>query len=492
MSSFTKRFLGIAVIFVLCIALFSFSCSSKPGSSNTAFADSAPVVNIPTDALAVTEALQTSFRAISEGVLPSVVEVDVVETKTVQNQNPMDMFRFFFGNPGGGEQQQEDTREYKQEGLGSGVIVRRTGKTLYVLTNQHVVGAADEISVRLNDGRIFTGKLVGADQRKDVALVSFESDDTSIPVAVLGDSDTVQPGDICFAMGAPLGFYSSVAMGIVSATGRSGGAIQNISDFIQTDAAINQGNSGGPLVNIYGEIIGINTWIASQSGGSVGLGFSIPINNVKTSIDSFISSGKVNYGWMGVALNDAAPEFQKAIGAEGKQGALVSQIYLNSPAAKGGMEPGDYIIALNGKPVRSTNQLVLEVGDLQAGATAVITVIRSGKQLDLTVKIAERNEAATADNAKLWPGLQPVEITDEIRKQVSLDSKVKGVIAAGIQAKSPAAVMGVQAGDVITKVNDTAVSSLAEFYKALSSSGNEVWFEISREGHSLTTVKYKK
>ncbi|MDR1747870.1 MAG: Do family serine endopeptidase [Spirochaetaceae bacterium] len=491
MTSFTRRFLGIGVISVLCIALLSFSCSSEPGTSKTAYADSAPVVSIPADALAVTEALQNSFRAISDGVLPSVVEVDVVETKTVTTSNPFDMFPFFFfGNPR--RNGEEDTQEYRQEGLGSGVIVRRTGNTLYVLTNQHVVGTADEISIKLNDGRTFTGKLVGTDERKDIALVSFESNDMGIPVAVLGDSTTVHTGDICFAMGAPLGFYASVSMGIISATGRSGGSINNISDFIQTDAAINQGNSGGPLVNIYGEVIGINTWIASQSGGSVGLGFSIPINNVKNSIDSFISSGKVNYGWIGVALNDADGDYKKAIGAEGKTGALVLQIYLDSPAAKGGMEPGDYIIALNGKPVRSQDQLVLEVGDLQAGAKADFTVIRNGKQLDLTIQIAERNEASTADNSKLWPGFMPMQITDDIRKQLSLDSKITGIIAAGIQPKSPAAVMGVQAGDIITKVNDAPVSSAADFYTALSKSGNEVSYELSREGHSLSTVKYKK
>ncbi len=345
MSLFTKKCIGIGLIAGVCIALFSFSCSSDPGSAHTAYADTNPVVSVPADALTAVEALQTAFRSISSGVLPSVVEIDVVQTKTRQT-NPLNGFPFFFfGLPDDGE---GGIQEYQQEGLGSGVIVRHTGNTYYVLTNQHVVGTAENISIKLHDSRVFTGKLVGSDERKDVALVSFESDDTSIPVAVLGDSDTVQAGDICFAMGTPLGFYSSVSQGIISATGRSGGPGNNINDFIQTDAAINQGNSGGPLVNIYGEVIGINTWIASQSGGSQGLGFSIPINNVKRSIDDFINSGKVTYGWVGVSLAEADKEYQQSLGVEGKTGALAVQVFLNSPAYKGGMQPGDYVIALNG------------------------------------------------------------------------------------------------------------------------------------------------
>ena len=242
--------------------------------------------------LSVVEALQNSFRSISNTMLPAVVEVDVTETKTYTDpfggmSNP---FEFFFGQRGNGDDNDsnKNQREYESKGLGSGVIVRKTGNTFYVLTNNHVAGSATKISIKLNDGREFEGKLVGADSRIDVALVSFESKDSSIPVAKLGDSDKVQPGDICMAFGAPLGYSQSVTQGIVSAVGRSESHMSAISDYIQTDAAINQGNSGGPLVNIYGEVIGINTWIASSSGGSVGLGFAIPINIRMSAIDAFI------------------------------------------------------------------------------------------------------------------------------------------------------------------------------------------------------------
>ena len=290
MKLFTKRIIGSSAAAVLTFALISFSCAraTVKGSAGTAYAETSAIKTDAAD-LKVVEALQNSFRSISSALLPAVVEVDVTETKTM-SADPFENFRFFFfGNPNQGNNENDGgkKRQYEQKGLGSGVIVRRTGNTIYVLTNNHVAGDATKISIKLNDEREFEGKLIGADERMDIALVSFESTDKSIPVASLGDSDAVQTGDICLAFGAPLGYSQSVTQGIVSAKGRSGNGIGNINDFIQTDAAINQGNSGGPLVNIYGEVIGINTWIASQSGGSQGLGFAIPINNIKNAIDSF-------------------------------------------------------------------------------------------------------------------------------------------------------------------------------------------------------------
>jgi S1-C subfamily serine protease len=344
MKVWTKRICIALSVLVIAAGFFLLACNTQEKkSAQTAYADSVPVVKIPAQSLAVLEAMQDVFRAVSDGVLPSVVELDVVEKRTA----PANPFGFipFFGDRGDGQQ-----REYEQQGLGSGVIVRRTGKTYYVLTNNHVAGKATEISVKLFDGREITGKLIGTDDRKDIALVAFDSDDPNIPIAVLGDSDTVRVGDICFAMGTPLGFDSSVTQGIVSAIGRTGQNIENISEFIQTDAAINQGNSGGPLVNIYGEVIGINTWIASPSGGSAGLGFSITINNVKKAIEDFISNGKVTYGWMGVALVEISKEYKKDLGVEDKTGAFASQVYLESPAAKGGLQAGDFVIQLTAAP----------------------------------------------------------------------------------------------------------------------------------------------
>lgn len=477
---------------ILCFTMLGLtaSCSGKERvkSAVTAFADTESSTSIPADSLSVVEALQNVFRSVSSEVLKSVVEVDVVETKT-RPANPFaDIPFFFFGQPNGDN---EGTREYKQSGLGSGVIVRKDGNTYYVLTNEHVAGSADEISVKLYDSREFTCKLVGKDERKDIALLSFESKD-DIPVASLGDSDKVQSGDICFAMGTPLGYFGSVTQGIVSATGRDGSGIGNISDFIQTDAAINQGNSGGPLVNIYGEIIGINTWIASQSGGSQGLGFAIPINNVKKAISDFISDGKVTYGWMGVSLTALDKDYEKALGIDGKKGAFVAQIFLNSPAAKGGIQAGDFIIALNGKNVKDVDQLVRDVGDLRVGETADFTVIRGGKEIHVSVKIEGRDDSVVTDNSKLWPGFMAHPITEEIRKEMKLDNSVKGVVVTNVQAKSPAAALRIQNGDIITAVNGKPVTNISEFYNELVTKQKEIWFELyTSEGHKIETSRYR-
>lgn len=489
MNRLTKNIVGVGLAAVLSFGLISFSCSGKDAKlngANTAFADTVPAVKIPADSLSVLEAMQNVFRSISEQVLPSVVEVDVTEKKT-RPANPFGDLPFkFFGFP-----EMEEDREYEAQGLGSGVIIRKDGKKYYVLTNNHVAGSATEISVKLNDGRKFDGKLVGADERMDVALVSFEADDDSIPCATLGDSDKVQTGDICFAMGAPLGYSQSVTEGIVSATGRSGGQIGNINDFIQTDTAINQGNSGGPLLNIYGEVIGINTWIASQSGGSQGLGFAIPINNIKHAIDEFISKGKVTYGWLGVSLVEIRDEIKKSLGVEGKDGAFASQIFVDSPAFKGGMQAGDYIIELNGRAVRNVDQLVRDVGSLPANKEAKFKVIRGAKEMPLNVMITERTKEVSSSTAKLWPGFIPVPLTEDVRKKLELDNKIEGVAVTNVQAKSPAASLRLQEGDVITAVNGKKVKNLAEFYAALDlTKTKSIQFTIGSGAGSITTGTY--
>ncbi len=490
MKKRSKYILTFAATFVISFLLVSMSCN-RLGGAQTVFADSSPVVEMPADALAVAELLQTAFRSVSSEVLPAVVKIDTVETRIAESSPfgggggfPF----FFFGNPQ--EEEESEPREYSQEGLGSGVIVRKDGNTYYVLTNDHVVGSATEISVTLHDNRDFEAELVGTDARKDIALVSFESND-NLTVAKLGNSDMVQTGDIAIAMGSPLGYFESVTQGIISATGRSGGGIGNISDFLQTDAAINQGNSGGPLVNIYGEVIGINTWIASSSGGSQGLGFAIPINNVKSTIDAFIRDGKVTYGWMGVSLVEVTDVYKAELDVDDIEGAFVAQIFLNSPAAKSGIQAGDYITALNGKLVRDVDQLVREVGDLEAGKTADFELIRGGRTLTVEVQIEERDEEATTDNSKLWPGFVAAPLTDEIREELQADSKVEGIVVTSILAKSPAAALRLQAGDIITAVNDEKVDSLADFYSALDTSGNDaIWFDVHSEGSTMTTGKF--
>ncbi len=482
---------GRTVWSALAVSVAVFSLPAARIAAAAGSAGSASAVRVPENALSAVETMQEAFRAVADGVLPSVVEVDVVEKKQAPDNPLRDMPFFFFGEP---NDERSSPREYEQHGLGSGVIVRKTGKTYYVLTNNHVAGTATDISVKLKDGQKLTGKLVGADERKDVALVSFESDDSGIPVAALGDSDAVRTGDICFAMGTPLHFASSVTQGIVSAVGRSASGTANISDFIQTDAAINQGNSGGPLVNIYGEVIGINTWIASQSGGSQGLGFAIAINNVKKAIDDFISRGKVTYGWVGVALSDLSKEYKKELGVGDKNGAFVSQIYRGSPAQKGGMQAGDFIVSLNRRPVETVNQLVRSVGDLTVGENAQFEVLRGGKTVSVKVKADSRKTETSVEehSAQLWPGCYVVPLTGENRKQLKIDGKVKGVLVSEVAPKSPAAAMRVQSGDVITAVNDKKVNTVEEFYRALDLNGKtEVWFDVYNGGHTIATSRYK-
>ncbi len=482
-----SRYILVTMATLIASFLFMSMSCNKAGTTQTVFADESPAVQIPQDALSVAELLQSAFRSVSNQVLPAVVKIDTVQTIVMESSDPFGgMLPFFFGTP-----QSSEPQEYSQEGLGSGVIVRRDGNTYYVLTNDHVVGEASKISVTLYDNTDYEATLVGTDERKDIALISFESKE-NLTVAKLGNSDMVQTGDIVIAMGSPLGYNESVTQGIVSATGRSGNGIGNINDFIQTDAAINQGNSGGPLVNIYGEIIGINTWIASQSGGSQGLGFAIPINNVKSAIDSFIEYGEITYGWMGVSLVDVADDYKKELEVDDVEGAFVAQIFLNSPAAKSGIQAGDYIIGLNGDRVLDVDQLVRDVGDLEAGKIAKFDVIRGGITMTVDVTIEARDEEETNNNSQLWPGFIAAPLTEEIREELDVEDKIAGVVVTNIQAKSPAAALRLQTGDIITAVNDVSVENLADFYSALDTTGNDsIWFEIYSEGVTIETGKYK-
>jgi S1-C subfamily serine protease len=288
---------------------------------------------------------------------------------------------------------------------------------------------------------------------------------------------------------------SSVTMGIVSAVGRTGGPAGNINDFIQTDTSINSGNSGGALVNIRGEVIGINTWIASNSssGGSVGLGFAIPINNTKRAIDDFIKSGDVNDGWLGVSLTDPDRDMLQALGVDGTRGAFASQVFSGSPADKGGIRPGDYITHVDGREVRGMTALTQMVGDTRPGETVVFTVIRDGAPGTFSVKIETRTDDVAADNKKLWPGIMVIPLTDAVRASLRLPGSAQGLYAASVISESPAAVIGMQRGDRITAVNDTPVKDLASFYKVLrENTGRELWFTFIRGETTLDSLRYKR
>jgi len=428
--------------------------------------------------------IQAAFRDVSSQVLPSVVEIDVVNVVQAQLPNITSPFDFFFG-PGSPNDQPRE-RQFRQEGLGSGVLVKRAGESVYVLTNNHVVGEAEEITVKLADGRSFTAKLVGTDPKKDLALVMFTTDQ-SVPLAELGDSDTLQVGDWVLAVGSPLGFHSTVTEGIVSAIGRKslpGSAIASFTDYIQTDAAINQGNSGGALVDIQGRVVGINSWIASPSGGSVGLGFAIPINNARSAIEDLITKGRASYGWLGINMGTLSQEDAGSLYGDEIRGAFVYGVYEGSPAEKSGILPGDLITAVNGEKITDSTQLLLVVGNIEPGVTADFTIMRDQQQLVRTVNLAEREDEQTlADQAnRLWPGLSVVQITPELHSKLDLPRNAGNLVIGAVVKGSPAEVAGFRVGDILRKVNEHKVGSLADFYSAVNEPDTrEFMLEVSRQ-----------
>ena len=482
----------MGAIFGFSLAFFSFSCSTP--SSRARAQETAPVL-IPQEALAVAEGLQTTFRAVSDKVLPSVVEV---RTTSVQRQRTPNFngipWDFFFG-PRNDQEQGDQEREFRSQGLGSGIIVQLNGDRYYVVTNNHVVDGSSEVRVATMDGREYAAELVGRDPRRDLAVISFKTNDY-FPLASLGNSDDVRVGDWSIAMGNPLGpqFAFSVTMGIVSAVGRTGGPGGNINDFIQTDAPINQGNSGGPLVNIRGEVIGINTWIASNnSGGSVGLGFAIPINNARRSIDELISSGTMRDGWLGVSLNDLDREFLQALGLEGRRGAFASQVFIGSPADNSGIRAGDFIVAVDGREIRNANALTQIVGNIRPGDSAIFTIIRDGVSRDFNVRIDARTDELAADSQRLWPGVMVVALTDSVRSSLRLDEDAQGLYVASISPGSPAAIVGLLRGDRITHINENPVEDLRTFYRILrEQTDRELWFTFIRGEATLESIRYRR
>jgi len=435
--------------------------------------------------------LQESFRQVAQKVLPVVVEVNVVEVIRQPAPDGMNPFDFFFGpDPDRGEGQD---REYRRPGLGSGVIVQKEGRKVYVLTNSHVVGNADEISVSLYDNREYEAKIIGKDLRLDLSLIEFETKE-DVPVADLGDSDALYVGDWVLAIGNPYGFESTVTAGIVSALGREPEPTMQVSgftDYIQTDAAINPGNSGGALANLRGEIVGINTWIASRSGGSVGVGFAIPINNAKKAIQDFIKTGKVEYGWLGVSIQDTDPQILPGVAEDlqiaDRKGSLVINVYTGSPAEKSGFLPGDFITRVGNTNIRDSNHLTRIVGGIKPGVTTEFTIIRYAKEMKLDVTLGERkSEEELAEATNLWPGLTVIGTVKEIRKELNLPEDMKGAVIAGVFPETSAAKVGLKAGDVVTAIEKQDITDILDFYQTLNQTkSEEIMFRVYREGNEV-------
>jgi serine protease Do len=481
----------VVVLSLMVLFMFLLSCSQAYSGGQRDTEAESPVLNQPVKSeplVPTLEQIQYSFRQVAQEALPVVVEIntiDVITQRIPRTQSPWD---FFFGpSPSPGDSEE---REFRQPGLGSGVIVARTNGKVYVLTNNHVAGEAEEISINLHDGREFKGKLVGTDPRRDLAVVMFETRE-EIPVARLGDSDAMQVGDLVLAVGNPFGFESTITMGIVSALGRqadTGTSVASLTDYIQTDASINPGNSGGALVNLRGEVIGINTWIASRTGSSAGLGFAVPINTAKKTVDEILTKGRVEYGWLGVQIVDVDPQrfpdYREAFSLGEATGSFVVNIFKGSPAYKAGILPGDYITGIGGRNVKDTNELTRIVGNLPPGNHYDVKVIRAGKEQTFDIRLAIRAEdkEIAAQSKNLWPGMYITSLSTDLREQLTIPEGLEGVLVTVVQEGSPAAEAGFRQGDVVQEIDSRKISSAFDFYQALNNaSGREMNTKVFRQ-----------
>lgn len=466
----------ISVIAGFCLSFLVFSCGTPFTPESTVFAqDNTPMT---VDGL---EELQTSFRGVALKILPSVVELRVTENPGGESRQGSP-FEFFFDR----ENDNRPLEPPQDTGLGSGAIVARQGDRYFVVTNDHVAGNAAGITVVLHDGTEYEGRLEGKDTRTDIAVVSFQTDDPDIPLGVYGDSDGLFVGDWVLAVGNPFGFASSVTAGIVSAKGR-GGPAGNISDFIQTDAAINQGNSGGPLVNLRGEIVGINTWITTPTGVNVGLGFAMPINNVKKAISDIITDGSVRYGWLGVEIGDVEEHESVELLYGMKDGAIIHQVFDDSPAEDGGLMPGDVVMRINDNPVRDFKHLSRMVGDIAAGETAIFQIHRLGTVMTLDVTIGLRGSDDQIQRAyrDMWPGFTIAVVDEEIRKQHEFPAD--GLMVQEVHAGGMPQIAGIKPGDFVLAINGSKVKNLLDFYRYLNDTETEEFdFLLNRSGEEIT------
>ena len=438
---------------------------------------------------------------IAAHVKPAVVSVFSERAITVQsNQFPSPFgadpfFRQFFGNQMPQQMAPYQPRQYKQEerGMGSGMIIDEDG---HILTNYHVVKGEDHLQVQLADKRQYDAEVVSTDPKTDVAVIQLKGDyPKDLPTVQLGDSDTLRPGSLVMAIGAPFGFQQTVTEGIISATGRSNVGIEAFEDFLQTDCPINPGNSGGPLVDMNGEVIGMNTAIATSVGQFAGVGFSIPINLIKTMLPTLVKGGTITRGMLGVEIQDVTKDLADQFGMSNTNGALVSQVEPNSAAEKAGIKPGDVIVDFAGKTVTDTTQLRNLVAATAPNTKTTLKVFRDGKTLTLNVDIGTLpNTTATAsaaapssanDLAKL--GLTIQELTPDLANQLGVQGQ-KGVVITNVDEGSPAALAGLQPGDIIAQVNREPVTTVDEVQSALAKNKKNALFLINRKGQSLFVV----
>jgi len=426
-----------------------------------------------------------SFADVIDSVSPAVVNIAVMKVETAPtsfqygggqggggDQLPFEFFqRFFDGNGRGVDPRQQQER--RSEGQGSGFVIDASG---YIVTNNHVAGGADEITVTMQDGHKYEAKLVGNDPRTDLALIKIDA--TNLPYVAFGDSDKTRVGDWVVAIGNPFGLGGTATAGIISARGRDIRLDEyNDNDYLQLDAPINFGNSGGPVFNVAGQVVGVNTAIFSPNGGNVGIGFAIPANQAKEIIGDLRENGTVERGWLGVQIQDIDDDLAKSLHMNGTEGALVVEVVGDSPAAKGGLQAGDVVTRFNDRAIDKSRTLSRAVAGTTPNSGAKVTVWRDGKSHDLKVEVGEAQNAALASagqgggaaQGQAHLGLQLRPLGDGERGMLGLPSDVNGVVVADVEPGSPAAEKGIRPGDVITRVNQKAVSSVGDAVAALNS-----------------------
>ena len=459
----TRYYFVISIVFVLAMGIFS-----------------VPAIGQDAESISILRQMGKAFSSIAKNTSPAVVWI-TAEKKVSRGggdrRSPFgdemdpfddDFFDFFFGRPFHKRQKPRKDKDYKQTAMGSGFIVSSDG---YVLTNNHVIEDATEITVKLADDREFKAELVGTDPASEVAVLKIVDDD-DFAVLELADSDELEVGEWVLAIGNPFGLSHTVTAGIVSAKGRSGFGLADYENFIQTDAAINRGNSGGPLINLDGKVVGINTAIIGAQG-NVGIGLAIPINLAKNVYEQLVESGKVVRGFMGVVIQDLTPKLAKSFDLdENTKGVLIPKVSKDSAAEKAGMEKGDIVIEFEGKAVDKANAFRQKVSMLKPGTKVEVVVLRDGKRKTLTIELGERpsKEVASVADSKILDklGISVQNLTEELAENMGYED-TEGVVVTEVEPGSKAELVGVKRGTLIMEVDRKVVKNTKAFQKAVES-----------------------
>jgi serine protease Do len=433
--------------------------------------------------------LSTAIVQAAKQNIPAVVHIDVMERQEVSSPAfPFEsdpFFRYFFGNP-------RSPRKFKREsrGLGTGMIIDGQG---HILTNYHVAGGATKIEVSLSDGRKFPAKLIGSDPKTDLAVIRITARD-QLPFVAFGDSDRMEVGEWVIAIGHPRGLDQTVTQGIISAKHRRGITDPtSYQDFLQTDAAINPGNSGGPLLNLYGEVVGVNTAIASQSGGSEGIGFAIPSNMAITIAKTIIARGRVERGWMGVSVQDLTPELAKTLAVTATRGAVINDVIKGGPAERAGLRKNDVVIGFQGREIHDASALRNVAALATIGQDVKLTAIRQGKKQEFSVRIANLAESTkhTAGTIKERLGAEVRAVTAKESERFGLETG-QGVALANVEPKGPLGAAGFEAGDLILEINGQLISgldTLIELASALKARQRITLLAVDHRSGSVGTVR---